>query len=86
MLGIHWEQRVSTRDLLSRVEAELKAPLVPLSEVASERQQNWLLHIMRAEYKTADGAVKPRAVSTYALWAPHEGHGKRGRGTRSHRF
>ena len=80
MLGIHWEQRVSTRDLLNQVEAELQAPLVPLSEVASERQQNWLLHIMRAEYKTADGAVKPRAVSTYALWAPHEGHGKRGRG------
>ena len=58
----------------------MKTPPAPLSKVLSEKQEKWLGHILRAEYMTADGARKPRAVNTYALWEPNEGHGKRNPG------
>ena len=68
MLGIHWEEHVTTDELWKRVKAEMKAP-ESLSETLSQRQKRWLGHVLRSSHST---------IKQYALWEPT--HGKRKQG------
>ena len=49
MLGITWEEHLSTEHLLKRVRDLLGSRLIPLSKLAVQRQLKWVGHAVRME-------------------------------------
>ena len=70
MLGITWEDRVTTEELMGRVKGLLGSRCIPLSKIAVRRQLRWVGHAIRS--------TEGEPLQKYVLFSPQ--HGKRSRG------